>query len=149
MNLSSPTTAALPPRPKPLCLSVVPALCPLPHRPFLLWGISPVPVLPSQAAKSDLNQRSSCLPALFFPFLSIPGSYSSWNGCCQLADAPSGLGQELGTSSSSCQWGFSFHFPSWQEPHSRQPHLWRTPWDVWAVLAAITVISHCPQEKII
>lgn len=81
-------------------------------------GIS-VPSLCSllPAAKPDLNQQSSCLSPIYFPFLSMPGSYSSWNGCCQL-----GLGQEPERSSSCCKWGFSFHSSSWKEPHSI---LWR------------------------
>lgn len=51
--------------PKPCCPSTVPALCPLPHRHFLPWHIHPLPALPSQAAKPDLNQGSSFFPPLF------------------------------------------------------------------------------------
>lgn len=91
--------------------TVVPALCPL-------------PALPSQAAKPDLNQGSSCLLPLssifVHPCLHFLHFYPSLAAtAADMADSPSGLGQEPERSSSSCEWGFSLHSSSWP------PHVWR------------------------
>lgn len=98
-----------------------PTLCPLPHRHFLPWDVHPLPALPSQAAKPDLNQRSSFFPPLFsHPYPSLAATAPGVAAVTLLMSQV-----EPERSSSSCEWGFSLHSSSWQEPRSRRPHLWR------------------------